>query len=233
MFSPDIVGSDAFIDMPTSSRELYFQLGMYADDDGFVNPRKIMRMIGASDDDLRVLLTKRFLLKFETGVVVIKHWLIHNMIRRDRYKPTNYVGERKLIAVKSNRAYTEATNSPELATSGQPSGNHGVSQVRLGKVRLEGDSDGKAVTQDFSLGDAITELENSSHRQYNVIALYLSERLPDIQSKKQMDVTVKRHLKPAMQLKVFSDDQIVTGFGLAKKMTAEWTLETVVKALTK
>lgn len=91
MFSPDIVDSDAFLDMPTSSQLLYFHLGMRADDDGFVNPKKIMRMVGANGDDLKVLLTKRFLLPFESGVVVIKHWLIHNLIRKDRYKETMYV----------------------------------------------------------------------------------------------------------------------------------------------
>jgi len=130
MFSPDIVASDAFLEMPTSSRELYFQLGMYADDDGFVNPKKIMRMVGASDDDLKVLLTKRFLLAFQSGVVVIKHWLIHNMIRLDRYKETMYLEEKNSLTIKENKAYTE------LATTRQPNGNQLAPQVRLGKVRL-------------------------------------------------------------------------------------------------
>lgn len=130
MFSPDIVSSDAFLEMPTSSRELYFQLGMNADDDGFVNPKKIMRMIGAGEDDLKVLLAKRFLLPFESGVVVIKHWRIHNQIRKDRYKATRYLDERGLISLKDNGSYTE------LATNGQPLGNQQATQVRLGKVRL-------------------------------------------------------------------------------------------------
>ena len=107
MFSPQIVSSDAFLDMPTSSRELYFQLGMYADDDGFVNPKKIVRMIGASDDDLKVLIAKRFVIPFESGVVVIKHWAINNLIRKDWHRDTVYQDEMKLLEKKENGAYTE------------------------------------------------------------------------------------------------------------------------------
>ena len=106
MFSPDIVGSDAFLEMPTTSRELYFQLGMYADDDGFVSPRKIMRMVGASDDDLKMLIAKRFVLPFENGVIVIKHWRMNNYIRKDIYKPTRYLEQRNSLLIKENGAYT-------------------------------------------------------------------------------------------------------------------------------
>lgn len=126
MFSPDIVSSEEFLNMPVSSRELYFQLGMHADDDGFIQPKLIMRLAGASDDDLKVLLTKRFLLSFKSGVVVIKHWLIHNMIRSDRYKPTRFQEEKKNLIIKENKAYTDGLHS----------GNHLATQVRLGKVRL-------------------------------------------------------------------------------------------------
>ena len=130
MFSPDIIDSDAFLDMGHGSQVLYFHLAMRADDDGFVNPKKVMRVIGSSEDDLKVLLAKRFLLAFKSGVVVVKHWLIHNLIRHDRYKETMYLEEKRSLAVKENKAYTE------LATTGQPNGNQMATQVRLGKVRL-------------------------------------------------------------------------------------------------
>lgn len=126
MFSIDIVSSDAFLDMPTSSRELYFQLGMYADDEGFVNPKKILRMINASEDDLKILIAKRFVLPFESGVVVIKHWLIHNTIRMDRFSTTQYKEEKSRLFIKENKAYTER----------QPSGNQMVTQVKISKVKL-------------------------------------------------------------------------------------------------
>lgn len=108
MFSSKIVGSDAFLDMPISGQLLYFHLGMQADDDGFVgNPKRIMRMIGAGEDDFKILIAKRFILTFQSGVVVIKHWLIHNTIQGDRYHETQYQEEKKALIIKENKAYTE------------------------------------------------------------------------------------------------------------------------------
>ena len=108
MFSKKIIDSDAFMDMPLSTQALYFHLAMRADDDGFVNnPKKIQRMVGASDDDVKVLIGKRFLLCFESGVIVIKHWRMHNYIQKDRYKPTDYIEERSMLDVKENGSYTE------------------------------------------------------------------------------------------------------------------------------
>ena len=92
MFAKTIIDSDAFLDMPLSTQALYFHLSMRADDDGFINnPRKIQRMIGASGDDLKLLLAKSFLIPFDSGIVVIKHWRIHNYIQKDRYKGTGIV----------------------------------------------------------------------------------------------------------------------------------------------
>lgn len=106
MFAKSIVLSDAFLDMPLSARCLYFTLGMLADDDGFVgNPKSIMRQCGASNDDMVVLLQKRFLLSFDDGVVVIKHWRINNYLRSDRYTETNYQEDKQLLGVKENGSY--------------------------------------------------------------------------------------------------------------------------------
>ena len=108
MFAKTIIDSDAFLDMPLSAQALYFHLSMRADDDGFINnPKKIQRMIGASDDDCRLLVMKRFIINFESGVIVIKHWKIHNYIQKDRYKPTIYQEEKKQLIEKENKAYTE------------------------------------------------------------------------------------------------------------------------------
>lgn len=108
MFSADIVMSDAFVDMPISAQALYFHLVMRADDDGFIgSPKQVMRMLGASDDDVKILLAKRFILTFESGVVVVKHWLIHNLIRADRYKETTYKREKATLGLNENGAYTE------------------------------------------------------------------------------------------------------------------------------
>lgn len=116
MFAKSIIDSDAFLDMPLSSQALYFHLSMRADDEGFINnPKKIQRMIGASDDDMRVLLAKNFIIAFESGVIVIKHWKIHNYIRADRLVKTNYEEERKLLEIKQNGAYTIREDIPEIS----------------------------------------------------------------------------------------------------------------------
>ena len=107
MFAKTIIDSDAFLDMPLSSQALYFHLGMRADDEGFINsPRKIMRMVGASEDDMKILTAKNFVIPFQSGVVVIKHWRLHNYIPKDRYKETVYQEERKMLSVKDNNVYT-------------------------------------------------------------------------------------------------------------------------------
>ena len=142
MFAKTIIDSDAFLDMPMSTQALYFHLNMRADDDGFINnPRKIQRMIGASEDDLKLLIAKRFVLAFENGVIVIKHWKIHNYIRKDRYHPTLYQEEKQSIDVKEDGSYTDHHNL--LPTSGQPDGNQRLTEDRLGKDRIGKDRLGK------------------------------------------------------------------------------------------
>ncbi len=107
MFAKTIIDSDAFLDMPLSTQALYFHLSMRADDDGFINnPRKIQRMIGGADDDLKVLITKKFIIPFDSGIVVIKHWKIHNYIQKDRYKETVYIEEKSMLDTKENKGYT-------------------------------------------------------------------------------------------------------------------------------
>ena len=127
MFAKTIVLSDAFLDMPLSARCLYFTLGMLADDDGFVNsPKSIMRQAGASTDDLNLLMAKRFILAFDSGVIVIKHWRIHNYIQKDRYKESKYMEEKATLMIDQNGAYTECIQD---VSNLEP-------QVRLGEVRL-------------------------------------------------------------------------------------------------
>ncbi len=134
MFAKTIIDSDAFLDMPLSSQALYFHLSMRADDEGFINnPKKVMRMINASNNDMDLLTAKKFIIPFESGVVVIKHWKIHNYIQRDRFHPTKYQEEKALLVEKENGAYT-------LDTRWIQDGNNSVYKVdtedRLGKDRL-------------------------------------------------------------------------------------------------
>lgn len=133
MFAKTIIDSDAFIDMPTSARLLYYDLAMRADDDGFINsPKKVCRMTGANDNDLKVLETKKFIIPFESGVVVIKHWLIHNYIRRDTYQSTKYKNEMRMLRLDENKAYTQV--HPSTARGRLVDGSS--TQDRLGKDRI-------------------------------------------------------------------------------------------------
>ena len=139
MFAKTIIDSDSFLDMPLSAQALYFHLSMRADDDGFVNnPKRIQRMIGASEDDLKLLIAKSFVLVFDTGVIVIKHWRIINYLRGDRYKPTVYQDEYQMISIKENGAYTLSDNlgipnGYQMDTNGIPNGYQMDTQYRLGK----------------------------------------------------------------------------------------------------
>lgn len=138
MFSKTIVDSDAFLDMPLSTQALYFHLSMRADDDGFLNnAKKIQKIIGASDDDLKLLIIKRFVIAFDDGIIVVKHWRMNNYLRKDRYTPTVYQEEFKMLGIKDNGAYTL------LDTAGIPDGNQCVTrlpQVSIGKDSIDKDS---------------------------------------------------------------------------------------------
>ena len=113
MFNIKIVDSDAFIDMPLSTQCLYFHLNMRADDDGFVgNPKRIQRLVGATDDDLKLLIAKRFILTFENGVIVIKHWRMHNTLSVNRYTQTVYTDEKSCLLLKDNNSYSFNSGTP-------------------------------------------------------------------------------------------------------------------------
>lgn len=157
MFSRDVIDSDMFLDLPASAQALYFHLAMRADDDGFVNsPKMIRRMVGASDDDVKILCAKAFLIPFESGVIVIRHWRIHNTVRKDMKKPTYCKAEMAMLEVDDSGAYelrNESVTNPyrtrnepvtesyrdcnELA----PNPSHRLDKNRLDKIRLDNRGD--------------------------------------------------------------------------------------------
>ena len=125
MFAKTIIDSDAFLDMPASTQLLYFHLSMRADDDGFINkPKSIMRSCGGNDDDMKLLIAKKFIIPFDSGIVVIKHWKIHNLIAKDRYTETKYKEEKSTLMLDENNAYTNCIQDV----------NKMETQVRLGKL---------------------------------------------------------------------------------------------------
>lgn len=166
MFAKTIIDSDAFLDMPISARLLYYDLGMRADDDGFVNsPKKIMRMIGASEDDMRILAMRKFIIPFDNGLVVIKHWRINNYLRRDRYKETTYKDEKALLIIDENNAYTLANADSESV--GIPLG---IPVVDADKNRLDKNRLDKSSTMS---GDPTAQTINETIKE---VVQYLNEK---------------------------------------------------------
>lgn len=189
MFAKSIVTSDAFMDMPMSTQCLYFHFAMRADDDGFLNnPKTVQRMVGATDDDLKILITKRFIIAFESGVIVIKHWKINNYIRSDRYKKTNYKDELLLLDVKENGAYTEKKQLgiPECEswyTNGIPSiGKDSIGKISISQVYQDSISNNSNLTnKPKSICDGLTDdqfdlLDNTYEDFLDLINL-IDERL--------------------------------------------------------
>lgn len=192
MFAKTIIDSDAFLDMPLSAQSLYFHLCMRADDDGFINnPKKIQRMIGCAEDDLKLLLLKKFIIPFESGVCVIKHWKIHNYIRNDRYKSTVYQEEFKQLTVKENGAYTA------LSDIGIPDGNHLVYQMetqdRLGKDRLE-----LGKSKDRGLGEGTppaAAAESFPYEEYRNVFIEVCSSLPKPQEVSSWSASRKKAIR--------------------------------------
>lgn len=159
MFSKQVIDTDFFMDMPIPARLLYYDLAMRADDDGFVaSPKKIIRMIGCSEDDLKILIAKQLIIRFDSGVCVIRDWKIHNYVRPDRYRETQYIVEKRQLMLSENGSYQieEYTGM----TSGIPTDNHMTyqqdTQVRLGEVSI-----GQDIPPIVPLGDSMTDIQTS------------------------------------------------------------------------
>lgn len=209
MFTQKIVDSDAFLDMPLSTQALYFHLNMHADDDGFVNnPKRIQRDIGASVEDLKLLIANRFVLTFENGVIVIKHWRMHNLLRKDRYHPTQYQDEMEKLRLKDNGAYTEKVSEPlatekteSVATTWQPDGNQMAH--RIGKDRIEKDR----------IGEVRKEESRKSVTCQKVVDLYHSIC---VSYPRVIELSEARKRAIRARLKVYTLEQIKTVFEKAE-----------------
>ena len=131
MFSLNVVDTDNFLEMPISSRLLYYELGMRADDDGFVsNWKKILAFTGLKEDDLKVLIAKKYIIPFDSGVIVIRHWRMNNYLRNDRFNPTQYQKELSELDLDENNIYN-------MDTVGIPGGIHSIDKYSIDKNRIE------------------------------------------------------------------------------------------------
>lgn len=172
MFARSVVDSDAFLDMPISARLLYYDLGMAGDDDGFVgSPKKVMRTIGASNDDFMLLIAKKFIIPFDSGVVVIRHWKIHNYIRSDRYKPTQYQAEKSQLIDETGGTYgvglaVGIPDNNQVSTEGLPSGciSREVKEVKEGTLSGKPDEPPKDMEQIRAVIDYLNDKAGKEYR---------------------------------------------------------------------
>ena len=134
MFSPKVIDTDAFLDMSPTAQNLYFHLGMRADDDGFITPKRVMRMLGTPEDDLKILIAKGFVIPFKSGVLVITHWKVNNLIRKDWYQSTHYQEEKKQLGVTDNGEYRVVN---EMLPDSLTNRSHRLGKVSIGKDRLD------------------------------------------------------------------------------------------------
>lgn len=178
MMSKSIIKSDTFLDMPATTQNLYFHMLLDADDDGFINaPKSIMRMIGAKEDDMKVLVAKQFVIPFESGVVVIKDWKIHNYIQNDRYKPST-LPERDLLNIQKDKTYTLKSDVSRMDTEC-------IQTVSIGKDRLGKDRIGK---------DSIDTLCHVSHDDVDKSHIEIIEYL-NVKTGSKFKATTKPYIQ--------------------------------------
>lgn len=218
MFSKQIVETDAFLDMPKTSQLLYFHLNMEADDDGFVaSPKKVMRVIGSGDDDIKILLAKRFLLSFDSGVVVIKHWLIHNYIRKDTYTETKYLSEKKSLEIKDNGSYTERGRLVDGSST----------QIRLDKVSVDNNNatdvapaPKKKIWKDedpMTCVEFVRWCRKSTQKQIQIIGEWAEAESPKHTIYGEWKSFIKRNLRPAKNLVAYDIKKIEKAYQLMLK----------------
>lgn len=173
MMSKKIIHSDAFLDMPATSQNLYFHLLLEADDEGFVNsPKRIQRNIGATDGDAQMLIAKKFILSFESGVIVIKHWRIHNYIQNDRFKVSSHFEERSKLVIKENNAYS-LDDGYSVDTNCTPSiGEDSIGEVRKGKGSIVENTCAYDKESDFSLSRD-THYDNLSKEYKEALQVFI------------------------------------------------------------
>ena len=186
MFAKTIVDSDAFLEMPISARLLYYDLAMRADDDGFINsPKKIMKFIGATNDDMNILIMRKFIIPFDNGIVVIKHWRIHNYIRKDTYNETSYKEQKAMLELDENKAYRLSQGN---------SVDDSLTQVSIGKVSIVEDSIGKDSKLESKDSNCQTEVRRVID-EWNSLSVYGIKQISKIDNQSKRYGNLNARLK--------------------------------------
>ena len=197
MFSKSVTSSDSFLSMSATAQNLYFHLGMEADDDGFAPFTKISKMLGTSHDDMAQLLGREFLLQFPYGVYVVRDWKVNNEIRTDRYQPTMYQKELAYLKLNKSKQYYLSDNLPMVL----PNDNQLETQDRLGKDRL-----GNKDTYVPPKGDTSPTKGNTWKPEYGELYIKAFNRLFNAQYR----VTPTRVAKLKVRFKTYTPEQIST-----------------------
>lgn len=217
MFDKAIIDTDRFMDMGISSKAMYFLLGMEADDEGFVSYRKVMRIHGGNEDDIKVLEAKRFIIKFQTGVVVITDWNKNNWLDSRRSRPTEYQEEKSKISLTKDNTYVLSTGLASIEE------NRSVESVVAQS----------ATPSIFDLEKELQKLKKDKKRHIQLIGEYLEEKKVPLASYDEIQIAISRHCPAAIKLAKFTDDRIGWATGVAMKEYPAYTLETLVKILTR
>lgn len=195
MFNNSVVGSDEFLEMPDSSQNLYFHLSMQADDDGFVDKWKsIMRMTGRKEDDLKILIAKSFVIPFDTGVLVIRHWRLNNYLQKDRYKETIYKDEKARLTIDKSNVYNLDTECI-----------HSIDKNRLDKISIDKNSKEKEQEESESCGDGFQKVSKFYEENINLLTPYTSKVLEDFTDELGEDLVIY-----AMQISIENNKRTIS-----------------------
>lgn len=225
MFSNSVVESDEFLEMPDSSQNLYFHLSMQADDDGFIDKWKsIMRMTGKKEDDLKILIAKSFVIPFDTGVLVIRHWRLNNYLQKDRYKETIYKDEKSRLTIDKSNVYNLDTECI-----------HSIDKNRLDKISIEKNSKEKEQEESESCGDGFLENDsceddfqkvlNFYEENINLLTPYTSDLLKDFADELGKDLVVY-----AMQIAVENNKKTISYIKAILNNWAKANIKTLAEA---
>ena len=235
MFAKTVVTSDDFLDLPHSARSLYFTLGVSADDDGFVNaPKAIMRQTGNTAKDLKALIDSRFLIQFASGVVLIRHWYLHNTIKKDRYKPTACTDEKQTVRLDEEKIYVEnerfaepkrSTNGTKLEPKRSTNGTKMEPQYSVVKSSVDQCSVSKCAPEHSepcgkTCGNGVVKLTDDEEKKiidklgWDAYQMYLRRLTKFITEK---GAYVRNHYETILK---WYDEDIARGFAVPQKKTA-------------
>lgn len=217
MFAKAIIDTDRFMDLSISAKAIYFLLGMEADDEGFVSYKKVMRIHGGNEDDVKVLVAKKFLLAFDSGVVVITDWNSNNYLNKNRIKETEYQKEKKQLL---------------LTDKGKYEFNNGLTSIEESSIEEKSIVPvAEATVKEYNFEEELQKLKNSTRKDYKIIALYWKKKGFVFENKEQFNAALVRELKAAKLLKGYSGEQIGQAIKFCMKEYPLWTLETCGKRI--